>query len=100
MRLLANLITRTGDFLLKLSDSARKAIVFGLLLLLGGGAIYKLAVSLDSLNKPQPKATPDQLIKPMEKLFRQTRSTVGSYQQAKRHDMHQLDSLAKIYSTK
>ena len=100
MRQLANLITRTGDFLMKLSDGARKALVFGLLLLLGAGGIYKLVVSIDRLNQPLPAASPQQLIEPMQQLFQQTKNNVSHYQQARQQDMSRLDSLAKQYSTK
>ncbi|GAB4039277.1 hypothetical protein [Spirosoma gilvum] len=100
MKHIANLVTRMGDFLMKLSDGARKALVFGLLLILGGGAIYKLIVSIDRLNQPMPAASPDQLIQPMQQLFLQTSTNVGQYKQARQHTMKRLDSLAKQYSTK
>lgn len=100
MRQIANLITWTGDYLMKLSDGARKAIVFGLLILLGGGALYKLLVSLRDLSKPLPAASTEQLIGPMQELFNQTSTHVGQYQQTRQHDMKRLDSLAKEYSSK
>ena len=100
MRHLAILITRIGDFLMKLSDGARKALVFGLMLLLGVGAIYKLIVSIDRLNQPMPAASPQQLIEPMQQLFLQTATNANQYQQARQQYMKHLDSLAKKYSTK
>lgn len=100
MRHIATLITRMGDFLMKLSDGARKALVFGLMLLLGGGAIYKLIISIDRLNQPMPAATPQQLIEPMQQLFLQTATNASQYQQARQQQLKRLDSLAKQYSTK
>ena len=100
MRHISKLITQTGDYLMKLSDGARKAIVFGLLLLLGGGGIYKLVVSIDRLNQPLPAASPDQLIEPMQQLFQQTATNVNQYQKARQQSMSRLDSLTKQYSTK
>lgn len=85
---------------MKLSDGARKAIVFGLMLLLGSGGIYKLVVSLENLNKPLPAASPDQLIEPMQQLFQQTATNVNQYQQARQQSLNRLDSLTKQYSTK
>ena len=100
MRHFANLITKTGDFLMKLSDGARKALVFGLMLLLFSGAVYKLIVSLENLKKPLPALSPEQLIEPMEQIFQQTKNNVSQYQQARQQNMRHLDSLAKQYATK
>jgi hypothetical protein len=100
MRQIANLIIQTGDFLMKLPEGARKAIVYSLLLLLCGGGIYKLVISLETLKKPLPAATPEQLIEPMQELFNQTRTSIGQYQQARQVDIKRLDSLAHHYPSK
>lgn len=100
MRYLVKLVSGIGDWLVGLSDRARLQLVIGFLLLLGGGGVYKLVVSIENLSKPLPAATPDQLIKPMEKLFLQTKGSVHQYQRRQQSDMKHLDSLAKAYSTK
>lgn len=72
-----------------LSDRTRLTLVVLALLLMGGSGIYKLAVSIQKLNEPRPVATPDQLLKPMGKLFGPANDNYGAYQQARR----ELDSL-------
>jgi hypothetical protein len=95
MRKLVSLITDAGDWLVSLSDRARMQLVLACLLLLIGGGVYKLINSIERLNEPLPVATPEQLIKPMEKLFEGTKDDLYRYHQ----DKSQLDSLKKAYST-
>ncbi|UHG94687.1 hypothetical protein [Spirosoma oryzicola] len=82
---------------MSLSDRTRMQVVIVALVLLAGGSVYKLVVSIRHLNDPAPIATPDQMIKPMEKLFQQSSNNQTSYKQAKRYEMRKLDSLAKLY---
>jgi hypothetical protein len=99
MRKVILLIIGFGDFLMSLSDRSRLLIVVGALGLLGGGSIYKLTVSLQKLQEPLPVATPEQLIDPMQQLFRQTSTKAIQYKQARSRELQRLDSLAKKYST-
>jgi hypothetical protein len=96
MRTLVSLIAGAGDWLVSLSDRARMQLVLACLLLLIGGGIWKLINSIERLKEPLPVATPEQLIKPMEKLFEGTKDNFNRYQQHKR----QSDSLTNAYSTK
>ena len=98
MRRIATLMANAGGYVVSLSNQARLRIVILGLLLLGGGSIYKLVVNIQQLYNPLPPATPDQLIKPMEKLLRQTSANVNTYRRSRKHDMGQLDSLARLYS--
>ncbi|MBD2703380.1 hypothetical protein IC229_22240 [Spirosoma sp. BT702] len=93
------LMSGLGDFLMSLSDRNRLLMVVGALGLLGGGSVYKLAVSLRKLQEPLPVATPEQLIDPMRQLFRQTSTKAIQYEQARSRELQRLDSLAKKYST-
>lgn len=89
MRIFIRTIAGLGDYLMSLSDRTRQTLVLLGLLLLGGGGIYKLVVSIQALSKPLPVASPDQFIKPMEKLFVPRADNNEAYQQARR----ELDSL-------
>ncbi|WP_018619775.1 hypothetical protein [Spirosoma luteum] len=95
MRKLVSVIFGTGDWLVSLSDRARMQLVLTCLLLLIGGGIYKLINGIEQLKEPLSAATPDQLIKPMEKLFEGAKDDLYRYHQ----DKSQLDSLKKAYST-
>lgn len=100
MKKLISVVAGMGDWLVSLSDRARKQLVLGVLLILGIGGIHKLIVSIDNLSKPMPAASPEQLIKPMERLFEQTKTTVKEYQDSRGQNMSRLDSLATVYSNK
>ncbi|MVM33900.1 hypothetical protein GO755_27940 [Spirosoma sp. HMF4905] len=95
MRRILSLLTGFGDFLLSLSDRTRKVLVLGALLLLGGGGVYKLVVNLKRLTNPLPMASPEQILRPMEKLVRQTSSEVTDYQSAKQANLSRLDSISR-----
>lgn len=98
MRKLISLIAGAGDWLVSLSDRAKKQLVITLLLILGSGGLYKLLHSIEAMQKPLPAASPAELIVPMEKLFEQTRESARSYEKARDGDMRNLDSLAKAYA--
>ena len=89
MRTLIRNIAGLGDYLMSLSDRTRFTLVMLGLLLLGGGGVYKLVVSIQDLGKPLPAASPDQFIKPMQKLFVPQPDNDKAYQQARQ----ELDSL-------
>lgn len=74
---------------MSLSDRTRTQIILLALLLLGAGGVYKLVVSIQDLNKPLPAASPDQFIRPMQRLFVPQPDNDGAYQQAR----EELDSL-------
>lgn len=100
MRWIVSKIAGLGDYFISLSDRARMQLVVFALLILGGGGVYKLIVSINRLNEPLPAASPEQLMKPMERLFRDTKTTVNGYQRSRQEGMNELDSLAKAYSNK
>ena len=89
MRTLVRSIIGFGDYLMSLSDRTRTQVVLLALVLLGGGGVYKLVVSIQDLGKPLPAASPDQFIKPMQKLFVPQPDNNKAYQQARQ----ELDSL-------
>ncbi|WP_461129690.1 hypothetical protein [Spirosoma aerophilum] len=100
MNWIAKLIIKLGDYLTSLSNQARIQIVVIGLLALGGGAIYKLTVNLQNLQKPLPSATPDQLIQPMQGLMKQTSAGVSQYRIERNRHLKALDSLRTHYPTK
>lgn len=100
MRKLVSLIAGAGDWLVSLSDRARMQLVVITLLVLLSGGIYKLTKSIERLNQPLPTASTDQLLQPMERLFKRTKDKVSDYQSERKREASQLDSLAKVYSTK
>ncbi|GAB3220117.1 hypothetical protein [Spirosoma arcticum] len=89
MRTFIRNIIGLGDYLMSLSDRARQTIVLVALLMLGGGGVYKLVVSIQDLGKPLPAASPDQFMKPMQKLFVPQPDNNKAYRQARQ----ELDSL-------
>jgi hypothetical protein len=91
MRYLTALLSRTGDFLVGLSETARKQLILLTLLIMGGWGIYKLVASIRHLSDPLPEATPEQLLQPMQKLFKPAQQGYSDYQ----HAQKQLDSLSK-----
>ena len=95
MKTLIGFIASMGDWLVSLSDRAKRQLVLTVLLLLIGGGTYKLTFSLKRLMAPQPVASPGQLIKPMEGLVNQTQDNVNAYRQARRRDVSRLDSLVE-----
>lgn len=98
--MIATLITRLGDYLMNLSDGVRKLIVVGMLLVLGVGGIYKLIASLDKLSRPMPAASPQQIIGPMQELFRQSKDNAFNYHETRKWHMGSLDSLKVQFSKK
>ena len=84
--------------MLGLSDRARMQLVVAALLVLGGGGVYKLVTSIQRLNEPLPAASPNELIKPMEQLFRDTKKNMSSYQQTRLRETPRLDSLTSPYT--
>lgn len=99
MRKIVSLIAGAGDWLVSLSDRARMQLVLVCLLLLIGGGIYKLTNSIRRLNEPLPAATPEQLIKPMEKLFEGANTQAKDDMFRYHRSQTQLDSAKKAYST-
>lgn len=89
-------IARLGDYLMSLSDRARMQLIIVALLMLGGGGVYKLIRSVQRLSEPLPAASPQELIRPMQRLFSDTKSNLNSYQQTRRQELSRLDSLATI----
>ena len=100
MKFISLLIAKLGDYLISLSDQTRMQLVIIGLLLLGGGAVYKLIDSIEMMKKPLPSASPSELIKPMEQLIRQTSTQASAYHQSRQHGRLQLDSLRKLYQTR
>ena len=100
MNYLAILLAKPGAILMNMSNRNRKVLVIGALFLLGGSAIYKLVVSLQKLQEPLPIATPDQLIKPMEGLVRQTSAGLTDYRVERNRSLKKLDSLKYFYNPK
>ena len=100
MRWIINKIAGIGEHLITLSPRSRMQIVVVGLMLLGGGAIYKLIVSIKKLQEPLPVATPAQLIKPMEGLLRQTSSNLSNYRTERNRNLKKLDSLKFFYNPK
>lgn len=96
MNRIAKLLSQAGEYAATLSNKTRLRIVLsGLVLLLGGG-VYKLVRSIDKLNEPTPAATPEQLLKPMEKLYSQTRAEIDNYVYKRRLTTAQLDSVSRL----
>ncbi|RYF70338.1 MAG: hypothetical protein EOO39_15920 [Cytophagaceae bacterium] len=100
MTWIASTIARLGDYLVSMSNGARLRLVIIGLLLLGGGSIYKLTISIRELQKPLPATTPDQLIKPMEGLFKQTSAGISDYRIERNRNIKKLDSLSRLTPTK
>lgn len=100
MRKLVSLIAGAGDWLVSLSDRARMQLVLVCLLLLIGGGVYKLITSIERLKDPLPVATPEQLIKPMEKLFEGADARAKDDMFRYHHSQAQLDSVKKAFSIK
>ena len=100
MRKLVSLVAGAGDWLVSLSDRARMQLVLICLLLLIGGGVYKLITSIERLKEPLPVATPEQLIKPMEKLFQGAKESATDDLFRYHQDRSQLDSMKKAYSIK
>ena len=92
------LLHQLGEFLFGLTDKTRLRLVLLGLLLLGGGSFYKLVDSIQKMQKPaKMTATPDQLIKPMELLVRQTSTQARYYQEGRKTTQRQLDSLQQMH---
>jgi hypothetical protein len=100
MKWIVSKIAGLGDYLLSLSDRTRTQLVLVALLVLGGGGAYKLFTGINRLYDTQPAASPEELIKPMEQIFRDTKTNVNRYQQQRQNSMSQLDSLANAYANK
>ena len=100
MTWITSMIARLGDYFVSMSNGARLRLVVVALLILGGGSIYKLTVSIRELQKPLPVATPDQLIKPMEGLLKQTSANVSDYRIERNRNLRKLDSLSRLNPTK
>lgn len=90
MKAIVRTVIGFGDYFMSLSDRTRTQVILLALVMLGGGAVYKLVVSIQNLYKPLPAASPDQLMKPMQKLFDGPRTdNYGAYLKARK----QFDSL-------
>lgn len=100
MNWIVNQIAGAGNWLVSLSDPAKKRLVLLGLLGLGVGAGYKLVVSINRLSEPLPRASPEQLLKPMKKLYEHTSGQVENYQRDRQRDLYELDSMQKAYTTK
>jgi len=96
MRWIMSQIARLGDYLMSLSDRARMQLIIIALLMLGGGGVYKLVRSVQRLSEPLPAASAQELIRPMQRLFSDTKGNLNSYQQTRRQELSRLDSLATI----
>lgn len=96
MRWISSRIASLGDYLMSLSDRARMQLIIVALLMLGGGGIYKLVRSVQRLGEPLPAASPEELIRPMQRLFSDTKVNLNSYQQARQQEIKHLDSLATL----
>lgn len=100
MSWIVNRIAKAGDWLISLSDAAKKQLVLLLLLGLGSGAVYKLVSSVNRLSEPLPQASPDQLLIPMKQLYNRTHGQLDAYQRGHQKDQLEMDSLRKMLSTK
>lgn len=100
MRWIISKVAGMGDYLVSLSDRARMQLVLLALLLLGGGGVYKLIMSIEQFNEPLTTASPEQLLKPMEQIFLNTSSDFDRFQQSRQQNLRELDSLAKVYTDK
>lgn len=82
-----------------LSNRSRLLLASVFFLFLFGLSSYKLLSAWSRLAEPLPKADPQQIIQPMQEIFRQAK---GQYQQDEeaRKTFIRLDSLAKIYDNK
>lgn len=100
MRWIISKVAGMGDYLVGLSDRARMQLVLFALLLLGGGGVYKLIISIKRFNEPLTTASPEQLLKPMEQIFLNTSSDLERFQQSRQQNLRELDSLAKVYTNK
>lgn len=96
MRWITNRIAHLGDYLMGLSESARAQLLIGVLLLLGGGGLYKLLHSLDRLREPLPAPSTQELIGPMQRLFSDTKNNLQSDQKTRQRELSRLDSLATV----
>ncbi len=94
MRGIISQLARLGDYLISLSDRARMQLVMATLLLLGGAGVYKLVRSVQRLSEPLPVASPQELIRPMQRLFSDTEKNLNAYQQTRQQELKRLDSLA------
>lgn len=100
MRWIISKVAGMGDYLVSLSDRARMQLVLLALLLLGGGGVYKLIISIERFNEPLTTASPEQLLKPMEQIFLNNSSDFDRFQQSRQQNLRELDSLAKVYTDK
>ena len=98
MRYLGKMILGVGSWISGLSNRSRAALVAGLLLLLLGGSVNKLVVALNRPREPQPQTHPDQIIKPMQQLFKQ--ASLPRADLRTEMSLRRLDSLANEYRTK
>lgn len=100
MRKVFSLFTGLGDWLMSLTDRARLQLVLAALLILIGGGIYKLIVSIERFNDPLPAASPEELIKPLEQLYNRTQNKINSDSETRQREASRLDSLAQVYSNR
>ncbi len=98
MRLFGETLIRINNWVTGLSNRARLRLVLSFFLLLLGSSCYKLVTSWQRLQEPLPKVSPQEMIKPMQEIFLQTKQR---YPDARTNrDFARLDSLAKIYMDK
>lgn len=96
MKLLIKLLSGAGQYLASLSDRTRLRIaVLGVVVLMGSG-IYKLVNSINRLSAKPAKATPEQLIEPVQKLYSQTKAGATDYYYHRKVTTAQMDSLSRL----
>ncbi|MFD1140803.1 hypothetical protein ACFQ4C_06775 [Larkinella insperata] len=98
MKYLGQAIIGVGNWVSGLSNRMRAVLVAGLLLVLLVGSINKIINASNRIKAPQPKADPDQIIQPMQQLFKQV-STQRTDPRIER-DLRRLDSLTNEFRTK
>ncbi|MFC5410721.1 hypothetical protein ACFPMF_15470 [Larkinella bovis] len=98
MKYLGKVILGIGNWISGLSNRSRAILVAGMLLLLLGGSVNKLIGALNRPREAQPQVSPDQIIKPMQQLFKQVSVPRSDLRIEK--DLRRLDSLATEYRTK
>lgn len=95
MRWIVTKLGGLGDYLTGLSSRARLQLLVFMLFVLVSFAVRKLLVSLEKLDQAPPVATPEQLLRPMEELVKDSKGQYGQYKSTYSKRMDHLDSLAE-----